>query len=96
MFTYKNYIIEREDDNNISVYRKETVEIREGGGRGKGPGTATGKFEEKKVHKSYQSSFSGALEKVLELEMENCADVSQIIQKIDEFKNLVKTIKIPF
>jgi hypothetical protein len=95
MFKFKNYTIEREDDNNISVYREETVEVREGGGRGKGPGTATGKFEQKKIHKSYQSSFSGALEKILDLEMENCADVSQIIAKIEEFKNLVKTIKTP-
>lgn len=95
MFTYKNYTIEREDENNISVYCTEKVEVREGGGRGKGCGVATGKFEEKKVHKSYQSNFSGALEKVLELEMENCADVSQIIEKIQEFKNLVKTIKSP-
>lgn len=94
MFTYKNYIVEREDDNNLSVYRKETVEVREGGGRGKGPGVATGRFEEKKIHKAFMSNFSGCIEKILELEMEQCPDIVQVIEKIEEFKNLVRIVKI--
>jgi hypothetical protein len=65
MFQFRNYIIEQDGEYNISLYRIEPVEIREGNefGQGwKGRGKPSGKFKDEKVHQGYFSTFPGAFE----------------------------------
>ena len=73
MFKFRDYIIERDDKFNVSLYRMINTEIREGSDFGagwKGKGRPTGQFEMKKTHIGFHNSFPGAFEKMAGMVME--------------------------
>jgi hypothetical protein len=93
MFQHGDYIIERDDPHNISLYKNEDVEIREGGGMGKGPGTPTGRFEKKKVHKGYFSTFGGALGALIEKHCENAQNKEELLALLEELNKACLSVK---
>jgi len=92
MFIYETFKIIREDDNNISLYRTETIDEYIDGGRGKGRGTPTGNTIQKELHKGFYSSFQGALSKMVDIltsETKSCDDAIQLL-------SLLKNIKLTY
>jgi hypothetical protein len=87
MFAYKGFEIERDDDANLSLYRKEMVDEFVGGGRGMGRGTATGNKVEKRVHKGFYRSFQAAFQRVADIlvsETENVQDALQVLNELSK------------
>ncbi len=94
-FKYGDFIIERDDKHNVSLYRMESTEIKENAGRGKGRGTPTGQYEMKKIHKGFFGKMSGALQLMVNLLLEEGQDVSElesILKQVSEVTSKIKTM----
>lgn len=107
MFQFRNYIIEQDGEYNISLYRIEPVEIREGNEFGagyKGRGKPTGTFRDEKVHQGYFSTFPGAFESMAgrvmkDLRVEGSAPdiekLSEVLKELKELALLMKKVEAP-
>ena len=87
MFKYKNFEIERDDEDNLSLYRTELVEEFVGGGRGKGRGTSTGKMVERRNWKGFYGTFRNAFQKVADTllsESENVDDALKVLAELNK------------
>lgn len=82
MIAYKNFRFGREDEHNINLYQIQNKEIVEGGGRGKGRGVATGRFEDREVFIGHYSTISGVLFKILEMDLEEASEVKEFNNKL--------------
>lgn len=97
MFQFRNYIIEQDGEHNISLYKIEPVEIREGNDFGagyKGRGRPTGTFKDEKVHKGFYSTFPGAFERMAGMVMQDlrvegdASDIEKLTVVLKELKEL--------
>lgn len=82
MIQYKDFSFGRTDQYNIDLYKYMDKEVVIGGGRGKGPGTKTGKFERTLVHIGHYSTISGVLFKILEMDLEEASEVKEFNVKL--------------
>ena len=107
MFKFREYIIDRDDKFNVSLYKMTNTEIREGSDFGagwKGKGRPTGQFEMKQVHIGFFNSFSGAFEKMAgmvmeelkdDVEMEDIKKLSDVIKELGELSVSMRKVAEP-
>ncbi len=97
MFTYKNFEYGREDQYNFNIYQWQSKQVMLDAGRGKGKGTPTGKFEDKLVFLGHYNTISGALHKILEMDLE-ATEVKDFSKALEEHRkyvdNLFKKVNI--
>lgn len=94
MFKFRDYIIERDDKFNISLYKMVNTEIREGSDFGagwKGKGRPTGQFEMRKSHIGFYSNFPSCFEKMAGMVMEELKADGDM-EDIDKLRTVLKEL----
>ncbi len=84
--------IKTNDHYNIDLFQSQMKEIVEGGGRGKGRGTPTGKFEMKDVFIGHYSSVRGAFIKMQDLLISASKDASGLKAIMDRLDSIAAKI----
>lgn len=90
-FYFEGFYIERDDKNNLSLYREEMVPVVKDGTTGRGKrGEPTGEFKQEKIWKGYYNSFMGAFGAAIEHLAEEGKDVSGLLKMVEKIEALKK------
>lgn len=94
MLKYKNYKVIRADENNIELYKIENREVYKGTPGVRGKPRPTGEFADQDTFLGFYRTPGNALNKIIDMELTDCSDLKDVLNKIKELQTWKKEISL--